>query len=262
MNITNSLLLLADIGNTSIKIGVAHQGQIIRSFNLPTHSLYSADSLGLQLLQILDIVDKKNVCACLLCSVVPDLSEVFQKTCKRYLSIEVFQFPKDFTIPMENAYENPHEVGADRLLAAYAARMLYSDMPGIISVDFGTATTFDCVDHNKYLGGLICPGVFSSHNALAKNTAKLPRISLTLTESVPSIGRNTETSMSHGFVFGFAAMTDGLCEKLKQNLPSPLAIIATGGFAHDIARVSSTIQHVHSDLILEGLLLASGQINA
>ena len=158
---------------------------------------------------------------------------------------------------MYNAYENPSEVGADRLMAAYAARMLYPDMAGIISVDYGTATTFDCVAHNNYLGGLICPGVLSSHNALAQGTAKLPHISLELDEKSPLIGRNTITSMSHGFVFGFVAMTEGLCERLATQLPRPLCIIATGGFAKDIARLSNKIEHVHPDLILEGLRLAS-----
>lgn len=254
---TNKILLLTDIGNSSIKFGLADSNKIFYTFSLPTRSQYSVDSLGISLIQMLSIakVDKINFSA--LCSVVPELSIIFRDACSRYLGVKPAIFPIDFTIDINNKYENQHEVGADRLMAAYAARMLYPDMAGIISVDYGTATTFDCVAYNDYLGGLICPGVFSAHHALAQGTAKLPHISLELEENTPLIGQNTITSMSHGFVFGFVAMTEGLCERLAQQLPSPLCIIATGGFAKDIARLSKTIEHIHPDLILEGLRLAS-----
>ena len=120
-------------------------------------------------------------------------------------------------------------------------------------MDFGTATTFDCVSGNAYLGGLICPGVLSSHAALAVGTAKLPRISLEVRADVPLVGRSTTTSMRHGFVFGFAAMTEGLCRRLKEQLPGPVEVVGTGGFAADVARV---VDHLRPDLILEGLRLA------
>ena len=123
-------------------------------------------------------------------------------------------------------------------------------------MDFGTATTFDCVTGQAYLGGLICPGVLSSHGALASGTAKLPRISLEADADAPLIGSNTSTSMRHGFVFGFAAMTEGLCARLKKQLPGPCLVLGTGGFAPAIAAVSSCIDHVRPDLILEGLRLA------
>jgi len=257
MHKTKKIFLLTDIGNTSIKFGLADTEKIFHSFSLPTRSQYSVDSLGLSLIQILNIAGVERIDFSALCSVVPELSIIFRNACIRYLGIKPSVFPVDFTIDMNNAYENPHEVGADRLMAAYAARMLYPDMAGIISVDYGTATTFDCVAHNNYLGGLICPGILSSHNALAQGTAKLPHISLELSENTPLIGQNTITSMSHGFVFGFVAMTDGLCKRLEEQLPQPLCVIATGGFAKDIARLSNTIEHIHPDLILEGLRLAS-----
>ena len=118
-----------------------------------------------------------------------------------------------------------------------------------------SATTFDCVSGNTYLGGLICPGLFSSRNALAANTAKLPRISLEMTDSHVSIGKSTITSMNHGFLFGFAAMTEGLCERLKEELPGPTLVVGTGGAAHDLARICRAFDVVRPDLILEGLRL-------
>ena len=251
------ILLLTDIGNTSIKFGLADDEKIFFSFSLPTRSQYSVDSLGLSLIQMLNIAKVEHINFSMLCSVVPELSTIFRDACSRYLGVKTAIFPVDFTIEMKNKYKNEHEVGADRLMAAYAARMLYPDMAGIISIDYGTATTFDCVAYNDYLGGLICPGVFSAHNALASGTAKLPHISLELEENTPLIGQNTITSMSHGFVFGFVAMTEGLCKRLAEQLPRPLCIIATGGFAKDIARLSNSIEHIYPDLILEGLRLAS-----
>ncbi len=251
------ILLLADIGNTAIKFSLADTEKIFHSFSLPTRSQYSIDSLGIYLTQMLSIAQVTQIHHAALCSVVPELSSIFRDACFRYLKVKPAIFPTDFSISIHNAYKNPDEVGADRLMAAYAARMLYPDMASIIAVDYGTATTFDCIAHNDYLGGLICPGVLSSHNALAQGTAKLPHISLELEDDSPLIGQNTITSMSHGFIFGFVAMTEGLCERLKEQLPSPVCVIATGGFARDIARISTSIEHVHPDLILEGLRLAS-----
>lgn len=258
------IVLLADIGNTAIKLGFANRKKILYSFTLPTKSQYSIDSLGLLLTQMLANIKISELTLAALCSVVPELTYIFKNAVTRYLHAKTAIFPDDFTIDMENSYENPHEVGTDRLMAAYAARMLYPKAKGIISVDYGTATTFDCVAENKYLGGLICPGLLSSHNALAQGTAKLPRIDLKLNvtkeDSAPLIGKNTITSMSNGFIFGFVAMTDGLCERLKKQLPKPLTVIATGGFASDLQKLSSSILHTHPDLILEGLRLASAPL--
>ena len=133
--------------------------------------------------------------------------------------------------------------------------IISSHSPSVISVDFGTATTFDCVSGNTYLGGLICPGLFSARTALAANTAKLPRISLEMTESEVRIGSNTITSMNHGFLFGFAAMTEGLCERLKAQLPGPVFVVGTGGAARDLSRICRAFDTVRPDLILEGLRL-------
>ena len=178
-------LLLVDIGNTCIKLVFSNTDALGASYALPTKSHHTADSLGFSLLQMLSIngLSPSDIRMCACCSVVPDVYSVFRETCARYLGKKPLSFPGDFEIDMANGYERPHEVGADRLLAAYAARQLWPAPESIISVDFGTATTFDCVTGNTYLGGLICPGLYSSRTALAAGTAKLPRISLDFTES-------------------------------------------------------------------------------
>ena len=117
------------------------------------------------------------------------------------------------------------------------------------------ATNFDCVTGNAYLGGLICPGVMSSLGALATRTAQLPRIALTAHADVPIVGRSTVTSLNHGFLFGFASMTEGLYARLTKTLEGPVAFVATGGFAPDVARVVDCFDLVRPDLVLEGLRL-------
>ena len=251
-------ILLADIGNTCIKLGLADTSGLGETWSLPTRMPHTADSLGLALAGLLGGagLGRGDFAVCAVCSVVPDLTPVLRDAVGRYLACPVLNFPEDFAPVLENRYDHPCQVGADRLLAAFAARRLFPEPASLISVDFGTATTFDCVTGDAYLGGLICPGVLSSHGALATGTAKLPRISLEVDADAPLIGSNTSTSMRHGFVFGFAAMTEGLCARLRMQLPGPCLVIGTGGFAQAIAAVSACLDHVRPDLILEGLRLA------
>ena len=162
---------------------------------------------------------------------------------------------EDIAVPLENRYQNPQEVGADRLVASYAARMLYPKAKSLVSVDFGTATTFDCITENAYLGGLICPGLLSSAQNLAVRTAKLPQITLELDTTLPLIGKSTSTSLNHGFIFGFAAMSEGVISRLREILPAPLEVVATGGFSTTLAKVANCFNHVRPDLLLEGLRL-------
>jgi len=250
-------VLLVDIGNTCIKLLFSSGDLQGAAVSLPTRAHHTPDSIGLSLLQLLTLrgLVPDDLDACVVCSVVPDVNDIFCAACRKYLKREPLSFPGDFSIDMVNGYERPQEVGADRLLAAFAARRLFPEAASIISVDFGTATTFDCVSGNTYLGGLICPGLFSARNALAAETAKLPRISLEIEETTAIIGRSTATSMTHGFLFGFAAMTEGLCERLKAQLPGPVFVVGTGGVTQDLSRICHAFDAVCPDLILEGLHL-------
>jgi type III pantothenate kinase len=125
----------------------------------------------------------------------------------------------------------------------------------VISVDFGTATTFDVVQDSSYLGGLICPGVLSSARALATDTAKLPQIDLEPESLALTIGRSTAESLNQGILFGFSAMTEGILKRLSDYLGEVPAVVATGGFAPQLARVCPAIEDVRPELLLEGLRL-------
>ncbi|MCL1916640.1 MAG: type III pantothenate kinase [Desulfovibrionaceae bacterium] len=250
-----ALALLLDIGNTNIKLGIADRGEISHSFSLPSGRSYTADYLGLLLLQFFGQAHcpPEKLETAIACSVVPSLEPILRQACRKYLRQELLLVPQDLPIPLENRYEEPSQVGADRLVAAYAARRLYADPASIICVDYGTATTFDCVEGQVYLGGLICPGLFSSAAALSSNTAKLPAVSLEMTDPELTPGRSTSTSINHGFIFGFAAMTEGLCARLSKRMAQPCFVLATGGFSSSLSRVMRCFDAVHPELLLEGL---------
>ena len=249
--------LFFDIGNTNTKIGVCTSDGPLEAYVLPSNDRHTSDELGLALVQILRLlgIEPDDLQGGLASSVVPDMSLIVRRACERFLGLRLLFAPEDVAVPLENRYARPHEVGADRLVGSYAARRLFPEAPSIISVDYGTATTFDCVEGNAYLGGLICPGVLSSVAALATGTAKLPRISLEVEDKMPSPGRSTSTSLNHGFVFGFAAMTEGLAAKLCARMQGPTTVLGTGGFAAAIAEVADCFHAVKPDLLLEGLRL-------
>ena len=248
---------LFDIGNTNIKIGFADAGGIKASYALPTERRDTGDGLGIALdgLRRHMELEPDQIEACIASSVTPAMTPLIRDAISRFWGKKLLLAPGDIPIPLENRYANQYEVGADRLVGAYAARQLITDKPSIISVDYGTATTFDCVSGNTYLGGLICPGVLSSLEALALRTAKLPHIALNVDDEEPVVGRSTAVSINHGFVFGFAAMTNGLCKRLAETMEGPVAVIATGGFAKSLAAVVSCFDYVRPDLLLEGLRL-------
>jgi type III pantothenate kinase len=250
-------ILYCDIGNTNTKIGVAVGQAETVSYVMPTRDHATADLLGFALLDILKHMGlgPEDVAGAIASSVVPPMAQMLRRACARFLGQTLLFAPEDVPIPLENRYARPHEVGADRLVGAYAARRLFPDAPSIISVDFGTATTFDCVEGDAYLGGLICPGVFSSVSALSSNTAKLPSISLEVRESEPAPGRSTATSLNHGFVFGFACMAEGLTARLAKNMRGPVMVVGTGGFAKALAQVADCFDAVRPDLLLDGLRL-------
>lgn len=249
--------LLFDIGNTNIKIGFADDASVVSQFTLPTDSRQTADGLGLLLKELCRHmnVEPESLEACVASSVAPLIAHLVRNACHSFLGHKVLFAPEDLPVPLENKYARPQEVGADRLVGAYAARRLLPEAPSIISVDYGTATTFDFVTGNTYLGGLICPGVFSSVEALASRTAKLPHIALDIDANEPAIGKSTAESINHGFVFGFIAMTEGLCARLSKSLPGPVEVVATGGFSQGLGRMTRCFTMVRPDLLLEGLRL-------
>ncbi len=248
-------ILLFDIGNTSIKVGLAQADSLMTTYTLRTDADQTADSLGLTLFSLLQHAHilPDHIEACLCSSVVPSMTSLVREAVARFVGASFYTVPQDISVPLKNCYDNPHEVGADRLVCAYAARILVPQSPSLIVVDFGTATTFDCVTYNDYLGGIIFPGVHTAAAALSLKAAKLPRINLDTTDTEPAPGRDTASSMQHGILFGFAAMVEGLSQRLARQLEGPVHIMGTGGFAKDIAKVSSCFDSVLPNLILDGL---------
>ena len=251
-------LLLFDIGNTGIKVGLASEREVLTSYTLRTDAGQTADDVGLKLLELLRHarVQPEAIRACVAGSVVPNHDQAMREMCRRYFRRELLFAPEDLPIPLLNRYERPAEVGADRLVGAYAARKLVPEAQSLICVDFGTALTFDCVTGNSYLGGLIFPGVRTAALALAGNTAKLPHVSLTIDGSEPVPGRSTATSINHGIMFGYAALVEGLCARLSRQLAPPAAVLATGGFAAEMHKITGCFSRVVPGLLLEGLRLA------
>lgn len=270
-------LILLDVGNTNVKIGIARKGpcpawELASSYALPTApsgNLDTSDSWGLKLLDICRVegVSPGQVVDIVASSVVPPMNPVLSRAAARFFRREV-RFvgsgagPADIPLDIENRYARPAEVGADRLVTAFAARQI-SQANTLVVVDFGTATTFDCVQGGAYLGGLICPGVLSSARALATGTAKLPHITLQIDPPGERgglfIGRSTSESLNQGIIHGFAAMVEGLLVRLADTLgeaPGDVHCIATGGFAARIALVCPAIDEVREDLLLDGLLRA------
>lgn len=252
-------IVLFDIGNTSIKVGLATRDSVLDSYTLRTDAGQTADSLGLSLYTLMQHADlqRKDIEVCVASSVVPALEPLLAEACRRFLGCALRWVPRDIPVPIRNAYLRPSEVGADRLVGAFAARQQCPQAQSLVSVDFGTATTFDCIsghgENAEYLGGLIFPGVYTATAALAMNAAKLPKVNLEIEDLEPSVGRDTATSINHGIIFGFACMVEGLTQRLRLQLPGPVEIIATGGFAPAIARVSTCFDHVLPSLLLDGL---------
>jgi type III pantothenate kinase len=250
-------LLLFDIGNTNIKVGLASGRALLADYSLRTDAGRTADDLGLTLLELLRHAQLRpeRLRACVASSVVPQLDQTMREMCRRYLHKELLFAPEDLPVPLLNRYERPAEVGADRLVGAYAARKLMPEAQSLICVDFGTALTFDCVTENAYLGGLIFPGVHTAASALAGSTAKLPEVSLKVDGLEPVPGRSTATSIRHGILCGYAALVEGLCARLSRGLAPPVAVLATGGFAGEMQRITGCFSRVVPGLLLEGLRL-------
>jgi type III pantothenate kinase len=191
-----------------------------------------------------------DVHAAILASVVPSLTEPMVDLVKRAFGRDALVVGPGVRTGMAILYENPREVGADRIVNAVAA--YEKSRGGVIVVDFGTATTFDCVTpKGEYLGGVIAPGIQISADALFSRAAKLPRVEIARPPKV--VGRNTLHSMQSGIVYGYVGLVDGLVDRLKEELGYSCRVVATGGLAPLIAPLSRTIEEVDETLTLVGL---------
>ncbi|MBF0369294.1 MAG: type III pantothenate kinase [Magnetococcales bacterium] len=249
------MLLVVDIGNTNIVLGVYRGLELTRHWRIATHLERTGDEYGILLAQLLHSaeVSLDRISGVIISSVVPPVQAAIVRAIKRYLGVSPLLVGPGLKTGMAIHYENPKEVGADRIVNAVAA---YARVGmACIVVDFGTATTFDLVDSKgNYLGGAIAPGLGLSMNALFEKTAKLPRVEFSYPDQV--VGRDTVSSMQSGVFWGYVGLVDGLIERMaRESGFDTVRVIATGGLAKWIALESGRIEIVDEFLTLTGLRL-------
>ena len=248
------MLLVIDVGNTHTVLGVYDGAELVDHWRIATQPERTDDELGVLLHALFRVHEHAPIVvgAAILSCVVPPLTDTIVRTVRRYFGVRCQVVGPGLKTGMPILYDNPHEVGADRIVNAVAAHARHPG--GLIIVDFGTATTFDVVTPaGEYLGGAICPGVGISSEALFLHAARLPRVEFTRPRRV--VGRNTVGSIRSGLVYGYVSLVDGLVARMKAEVGFPTTVLATGGLAPLIARESSTIEQVDEGLTLEGLRL-------
>lgn len=247
------MILVVDIGNTNIVLGVYRERELLHHFRLSTARQSTVDEYGVLIQNLFNMsgLSFKDMEGVIISSVVPPLVQVIVEMCVKYIGKDPLLVGPGIKTGLNLRYENPREVGADRIVNAVAAIEQYQ-CP-LVVVDFGTATTFDCIDAGaNYLGGAIVPGLGISTEALYQRASKLPRIELEKPKKV--IGRNTVHAMQAGIIFGYAGQVEGIVRRIKQEMNAPvLKVIATGGLASLIASETECIDEVNPMLTLEGL---------
>ncbi len=246
------MLLGFDVGNTNIVMGVFDENRLLHSWRYATDRDKTSDEYGLLVKEMLDWsgISIKAVDSAIISSVVPPVNHALFSMCIKYLRIQPIIISPGIKTGLNIKYDNPKELGADRIVDAVAAYEIYGGP--VIIVDFGTATNFSVVTENaEYLGGAIAPGVGISADALFLRTAKLPKIELERPENV--IARNTVTGMQSGIIYGYVGLVDYIIRRMKGELNKDAFVVATGGLARLISDESEEVNEVDSLLTMEGL---------
>ena len=253
------MLLALDIGNTNIVVGVFEDDTLLHSWRLSTLRQRTADEMGMWLLQLFHHgdLDHAKVDGVVMASVVPTLTSPTAEMSRRYFGRQPLVVDGSLDTGMPVLYHAPAEVGADRIVNGVAAHARHGRGPdgsprALIVVDFGTATTFDAITaKGEYLGGVICPGVNISADALFQRAARLPRVDVRKPAAV--IGRTTVGSMQSGLFYGYVGLVEGIVRRMRHELQGPCGCVATGGLAEMIAPETPAIEAVDRDLTLHGL---------
>jgi type III pantothenate kinase len=255
------MLLVLDVGNTNTVLGVFAQGakagdagadQLVANWRVATIATQTVDEYGVLFRNLfaMDNLAVKSVRGIVISSVVPPLDSTLRQVCERYFHTKPLFIEPGVKTGMPVHYDNPAEVGADRIVNSVAAFEEYGG-PCVV-VDFGPATTFDCVSSKgEYEGGVICPGIGISADALFERTARLPRVDIRKPARI--IGSTTVGSLQSGLYYGYLGLVDGILELLLGELGKETKVIATGGLASLIGSGSKYIKHVDDFLTLEGL---------
>ena len=254
------MLFVIDVGNTNIVAGFYEGDKLKSSYRMATDKNKSSDEIGLFFSQLLNHegISKEEIRDVIISSVVPSIMHALENAIKKYVGISPILVNGSLDLGLNICYDDPKEVGADRIVNAVAVDKIYGG-PAVI-IDFGTATTFCVIDGcSNYLGGVIYPGLKISMDALVEKTSKLPRIEIIRPENV--VGKNTVCSMQSGLVFGYAGMVDAIVSRIKKEIGTPeMLVIATGGLSTLIAKESETIQTIDKNLTIKGLKIIYDRI--
>ncbi|NLI90638.1 MAG: type III pantothenate kinase [Peptococcaceae bacterium] len=248
------MILVFDVGNTNIVLGVYQDKKLLNHWRISTDKSSTADEYAVLLRNLFSLqgIAFGDISGAIISSVVPPVTPTLERMIKRYFGVTPLIVGPGVKTGISINYDNPREVGADRIVNAVAAFNKYGGP--LIIVDFGTATTFCAVsEKGEYLGGAIAPGIGISTEALFQRASKLPRIEIVKTKNI--IGKNTISGMQAGIYYGYCGQVDRIVELMKKELTGEVKVIATGGLAKLIAEDSKSIETIDSFLTLDGLLI-------
>lgn len=246
------MLLAMDVGNTNTVVGIYNNDFLIANWRLETKKERTADEWIIFIKELfkLNQIQLTDISGVVISNVVPTMAFSLSQLCQKYLHLSPFFVGPNIKIDLGIDIDNPQEVGADRIVNSVAARHKYQG--DLIIVDFGTATTLDYVSAEAgYCGGVICPGIGISAEALFQKASKLPRIEITKPQRV--VGKNTVECMQSGLYYGYIGMIDSLITRIEKEIGHTTTVIATGGLAELISQDSHKIKHTDEFLTLEGL---------
>ncbi len=255
------VLLVMNVGNTNTVLGVFEGRRLRVSWRLTSRREQTADEYGVFIQTLLKSrgIEPGQLTAVAISNVVPPVQQTLVWMCEKYFGFPPFSVEPGVNVRMPLRVENPKEVGPDRIVDAVGAVELYG--APVIVIDFGTATTFDCVNpRREFVGGAIAPGIIVASEALISRAARLFRVELVRPKE--AIGRSTVTNLQSGIIYGYAGLVDGLVERMRAEMEGTPTVVATGGLAGLIQEVARTVQHVNPDLALEGLRILYEQAHA
>jgi type III pantothenate kinase len=246
------MLLVIEVGNTNTKIGVFSGPRLLASWRLTTRREQTADEYGVFIQTLLTTrgIEQQRITGVAISNVVPTVQQTLEAMSDTYFGVQPFSVEpgRSDTVPLN--VEAPHEVGADRICDIVGGVTLYGKP--LIVVNFGTATTFDCVNaRGEFIGGAIAPGLVTASEALISRAARLYRVELLHPKE--AIGRNTITNIQSGVMYGWAGLVDGLIDRMRTEMGGPVRVVATGGLAGQMRGLARAIDLVNPDLTLEGL---------